>query len=151
MSGIRITDATTPEALAALYGAVGWKHKSDVALCRQALAQTSVVIAAHDGDRLAGIARLASDGTFVAHLMDMAVHPDYQKRGIGGLLAKRMIQYCKDRGFETHRGELTLFAARGVDKFYSTHDFQNAGNGMYYLFQHYRKERKTAVIRKPTP
>ena len=41
------------------------------------------VLTAWDGERLVGIVRVWNDGGFLAYIADLAVHPDYQKHGIG--------------------------------------------------------------------
>lgn len=54
---------------------------------RQTMAQMikhgNLVITAWDGPKLVGISRSLTDFDYVAYLSDLAVHLDYQRRGIG--------------------------------------------------------------------
>ena len=148
MSEIEIRDTVTPEELAHLYAAVGWEHKNDIERCRTAIQNTPHIIAAYDGEQLVGVARIATDRAFFAHLIDMVVHPDKQREGIGGILVDSMVDFCLRNGFEDSRGGLTLFSAKQVDRFYSIYNFKLVSNGMYYQFKHYRKDRKTTRVQK---
>lgn len=49
---------------------------------------SNVIYSAWDGDRLVGLLRGWTDGAFDGYVCDLAVHPRYQKSGVGkGLLA----------------------------------------------------------------
>lgn len=56
---------------------------------RAMLAHANCVITARDGERLVGISRSMTDFVYVAYLSDLAVHCDYQRRGIGVELIRR--------------------------------------------------------------
>lgn len=43
----------------------------------------NLTVSAWHGDRLVGISRSLTDFAYVAYLADLAVHADYQRRGIG--------------------------------------------------------------------
>jgi predicted N-acetyltransferase YhbS len=47
------------------------------------LEHANLVITAWDGPRLVGISRSLTDFAYVAYLSDLAVHVEYQRRGIG--------------------------------------------------------------------
>ncbi len=47
------------------------------------LDHANLVVTAWDGERLVGIARTLTDFAYVGYLADLAVHVDYQHRGIG--------------------------------------------------------------------
>lgn len=49
----------------------------------------NLVVSAWDGVRLVGIARSLTDFAYVAYLADLAVHREYQRRGIGVELIAR--------------------------------------------------------------
>ena len=71
-----------------------------------------LVITAWDGDHLVGIARTLTDYSYVAYLADLAVHLDYQRKGIGKELIRRTRAYLKDSCF------ITLLAAPLADGYY---------------------------------
>ena len=53
------------------------------------LGHANLVVTAWDSERLVGLARTLTDFTYVGYLADLAVHADYQRRGIGkGLIAR---------------------------------------------------------------
>jgi GNAT superfamily N-acetyltransferase len=47
---------------------------------------SNVIHSAWDGERLVGLLRGWTDGAFDGYVCDLAVHPDYQKAGIGKAL-----------------------------------------------------------------
>ncbi|MGK2855634.1 MAG: GNAT family N-acetyltransferase [Thermoanaerobaculia bacterium] len=53
------------------------------------LAHGTLTVSAWHGERLVGIARSLTDFAYVAYLSDLAVHIDYQRRGIGVELIAR--------------------------------------------------------------
>lgn len=61
----------------------------DREIMRKMLAHGNLTITAWDGDRLIGISRSLTDFAYVAYLSDLAVHLDYQRRGIGKELIRR--------------------------------------------------------------
>ena len=50
---------------------------------------SNVVVTAWSGDQLVGILRGWTDNAFDGYICDLAVHPDFQKRGIGVRLLDR--------------------------------------------------------------
>lgn len=51
--------------------------------------------------RLVGFVRCLSDGAFAALVVDACVHPEYQRRGIGRNLMKRLLSNTRKRGPST--------------------------------------------------
>ena len=79
----RTGDVPDVDVLADLYGSVDWPHASTPAELHRAVQQSSWVATAwHDG-RLAGLARVLTDGVFDVYLQDLVVHADYQHQGVG--------------------------------------------------------------------
>jgi predicted N-acetyltransferase YhbS len=52
----------------------------------------NLIITARDGGRLVGVARSLSDFAYCTYLSDLAVHQDYQKKGIG----KELVRLTKE-------------------------------------------------------
>lgn len=71
----------------------------------------NLVITAWDGQKLVGIARSLSDFAFCTYLSDLAVHADYQRRGIG----KRLMAETQKAGGQA---TLCLFAAPAAVGYY---------------------------------
>ena len=57
------------------------------------------VCADHEG-RLVGFVNLAWDGGIHAFLLDVSVHPDFRRRGIGRRLVLRGVEVAQNRGIE---------------------------------------------------
>lgn len=51
--------------------------------------EANLCITAWDASRLVGIARSLTDFSYVAYLSDLAVHLEYQRRGIGRMLIEQ--------------------------------------------------------------
>ena len=86
------------EPLYQLFKAVGWA--TDDTTTPDMLAHFNVgflgsnhVVTAWDGNRLVGCVRVLSDGHFRAAIHDLAVLPDYQRRGIG----RELVRQCRER------------------------------------------------------
>lgn len=81
----------------ALYDAVGWTvYTRDAAALQAAIRGSHLVIIAHDGDRLVGLARTLSDGATICYLQDILVHPAAQGCGVGRLLLDRALELSAD-------------------------------------------------------
>ncbi|MEJ5915849.1 GNAT family N-acetyltransferase [Pseudokineococcus sp. 1T1Z-3] len=77
------------DAVTDLYRSVGWSGYADRPdLLRAALAGSTHVVLAHEGDELVGLARVVSDGTSVAYLQDLLVRPGRQRLGAGTALVE---------------------------------------------------------------
>jgi len=57
------------------------------------LEHANLVVGAWDGERLIGVARALTDFGWVCYLADLAVDPDYQRRGVGRELIRRVREY----------------------------------------------------------
>jgi ribosomal protein S18 acetylase RimI-like enzyme len=88
--------AVSASAIADLRQAVGWsrieRYYSDPRM-------TSFLhIACYDNERLVGYVDSVSNGLTDAYIQDLVVSPEYQGKGIGTELMKRMIVALKNRG-----------------------------------------------------
>ena len=63
-----------------------------VAELESVIAHSTAYVTARDGERLVGFGRLLSDGAIIAYLNNLAVHPDYQGRGIGKAVLATLIE-----------------------------------------------------------
>ena len=53
------------------------------------LRHANLIVTARAGEKLVGVSRALSDFTFCTYLSDLAVHKDYQRKGIGRELIKQ--------------------------------------------------------------
>lgn len=80
------------DQLAALFCSVGWHYRTaDPERFKRMIANTPWVVSAWDGDHLVGFCRAITDEAFNAYVTTVAVRPDYQRRGIGRELMRRLM------------------------------------------------------------
>ena len=99
----------TVEEFVAVTTAVGWADAYDPAAIPASLAASLHGVVAVEGDRVIGIGRLVGDGAIYYYLQDLAVLPQWQRRGVGAAILTRLEQWIAGRaGTRTFVG---LFAA----------------------------------------
>lgn len=96
---------------------------------------SALVIAAKDGERTVGTARLIWDGGCAALIKDIVVLPEYQGRGIGTAMMTQIIDYLRSNLKPGFGVQIDLMAAWGKEAFYTKLGFsvrprENRGSGM---------------------
>ena len=81
----------------------------------------------YDAGRLIGAGRALADGVDCSYLCDIAVHPDYQGRGIGKEIVARLVERSKD-----HR-KIILYAGPGKEPFYKKLGFKRMTTAMAFF------------------
>jgi len=105
-------------------------HDIPEKLVKSALERSDYIITAVVNNKTIGMARLITDGTQVL-IMDVVVHPDYQRKGIGKNLMEKIIEYVKSMEYTQ------MFVQLITDKidFYEKLGFNRASSenaeGMY--------------------
>ncbi len=69
---------------------------------------------------LIGFGRIISDGIHHAFIVDLIIHPDFQRKGIGSQLLQRLIKQCKDSNLR----DIQLFSAKDKCEFYEKFGFE---------------------------
>ncbi|HXU05989.1 MAG TPA: GNAT family N-acetyltransferase [Polyangia bacterium] len=120
---IRYSDDAKPPIsdVLALYRSVDWSSADKPEALHKGLLGSHSLITAWDEATLVGLGNAISDGHLVVYFPHMVVHPDYQGRGIGTELMKRMM--ARYRGF--HQQAL-IADGRAID-FYKRLGFVRAG------------------------
>jgi ribosomal protein S18 acetylase RimI-like enzyme len=90
---------------------------------RAACCRSYACVLAWDGGRIVGLGRLLSDGYVASAVFDMAVHPDYQGRGIG----RRIMELLHEA---VPRSTHILFAVPGREGFYRKMGYYDCKTGM---------------------
>jgi ribosomal protein S18 acetylase RimI-like enzyme len=108
-----------------LFKAVGWGQRKPDDL-RSAFAKSTFPCFAFDDAKLVGFGRTIDDGRYYATIVDIVIHPDYQRRGIG----RQIMQNLKARmtGFLV----VTLTAAPHVQPFYKKLGWRMMKTGMMF-------------------
>ena len=96
---------------------------------------SAFIIAANDGRKIVGMARLVWDGGYAALIKDVLVLPEYQGKGIGKHLMEQIISYLKEQMKSGWGIAIDLMSAIGKEEFYEKFGFvsrprNNRGAGM---------------------
>ena len=85
----KYNESVSSEALADLRESVGWNRMENE--YGSPLMKSFFHIAVYDDDRLVGYIDSVSNGVTDAYIQDLMICPDYQGKGIGTDLMKKMI------------------------------------------------------------
>ena len=96
MNDLRYTDDVPGvEEFTGLRIAAGLSPNSREAAAR-GLAGTCFSVSVRDGQRLVAMGRVVGDGGCFYQVVDIAVHPDYQRRGIGFQIMNRLMERLRE-------------------------------------------------------
>ena len=109
------------EDVVSLYRANDWSAAQKPDLLRKALLSSHSLTSAWAGSKLVGLGNAISDGYMVVYYPHLLVLPDYQGRGIGTELMRRLV--ARYDGFHQH---ILVADGRAVD-FYRKCGFERAG------------------------
>lgn len=109
------------ENVLALYRANDWSSAQKPDLLLKALLGSHSLVTAWADARLVGLGNSISDGYLVVYYPHLLVHPEYQRRGIGRELMRRLM--ARYEGFHQH---MIVADGRALD-FYRKCGFERAG------------------------
>lgn len=104
-----------------LYRSVQWSAADKPVHLMRALERSHSVVTAWVGGSLVGLGNAISDGSLVVYYPHFLVAPEFQRRGIGRQLMKRLMK--RYRGFHQH----ILIAEAKAVSFYRKCGFTRAG------------------------
>jgi len=87
-------------------------------IMRKMIQRADLIVSAWWADQLVGICRTLTDFAYVAYVADLAVHLDFQHKGIGKELIRQTELQLEDTCF------LTLLAAPKAQEYYGKVGFQ---------------------------
>ena len=89
------TDYRAEEVLR-LYASVDWTaYTDDPAALERGFRSSLLVLAAWEGEELAGLIRVVGDGATIVFIQDILVAPERQRRGIGTALLRAVLEQFK--------------------------------------------------------
>jgi ribosomal protein S18 acetylase RimI-like enzyme len=109
------------ESVLALYRANEWSSAQKPGLLHKALLASHSLFTAWDAEKLVGLGYAISDGYLVVYYSHLLVLPEYQGRGIGSELMRRLM--ARYAGFHQH---VLVADGRALD-FYRKCGFKRAG------------------------
>ena len=84
----------TAQQVIALYDKAGLpRPTNDAERIEKMYANSNLIVTAWDNDQLIGVSRCITDWVWSCYLADLAIHPDYQKAGIG----KKLIDLTQEK------------------------------------------------------
>jgi GNAT superfamily N-acetyltransferase len=89
--------------------------------CNLGLSNSVYCVTIRDKGNLTGMGRVVGDGVFTFFIVDIIVHPDYQRKGLGKEIMKRIMDYLDKNAAEN--SYITLMAAKGREGFYKKFGF----------------------------
>jgi len=111
-----------PEAILELYRVNKWSSSEKPNELYNGLINSHSLLSAWDHEKLVGIGNAISDGHLVVYYPHLLVHPDYQGKGIGQMIVKKM----QEKYGHFHMQMLTA-DGKAID-FYQKVGFVRAGN-----------------------
>ncbi len=119
MEGIRLRETRdiSKEHILPLYEANKWSSAKKPNELHDGLINSHSLVTAWDGDTLVGLGNAISDGSLVVYYPHLLVLPDYQGKGIGSLIMRKLISNYQ--GFFQQ-----LLLAEGPVEFYKKCGFE---------------------------
>jgi len=109
------------DSVVALYRANEWSSADKPELLHKALMASHSLVTAWDGPTLVGLGNAISDGHLVVYFPHLLVLPEYQGRGIGTELMRRLMAHYRD-----FHQQMLVADGRALD-FYRKRGFERAG------------------------
>jgi len=78
----------------------------------------------YHADQLVGAGRVLADGVDTAYLCDVAVHPNFQRAGLGKVMVARLVELSR------HHKKIILYAVPGKEAFYRKLGFKRMATAM---------------------
>ncbi|MCP4418001.1 MAG: GNAT family N-acetyltransferase [Chloroflexi bacterium] len=105
-----------------LFDSTGWNagYKFTIEELNVAIENSWHSISAYMGESLIGYGRIISDGIHHALIVDLIISPEYQGKGIGSALLRRLLKKCTENKIR----DIQLFAAKDKYKFYEKFGFE---------------------------
>ena len=96
----------------------------------------------YDGNLLIGAGRALADGKDCSYICDVAVHPEYQGRGLGKELVQNLVRLSQE-----HK-KIILYASPGKEGFYAKLGFKKMNTAMA-IFQNEAEMIKNGTLSEP--
>lgn len=105
-----------------LRSVVNWKELTREQ-AETALGNSLFTVGAYIDGQPVGMGRVVGDGAVISYVQDLIVIPSAQRRGIGGGILERIIQYVDGITSDGTEMMLDLMCAKGRERFYQKHGF----------------------------
>lgn len=128
------TNTISVEDYNALRVSAGWSEINPEQ-AQAGLIGNTLLVAAKDGDKMVGVARLVWDGGYAALIKDVLVLPECQGMGIGTAMMEQILDYLKSQMKPGWKVAVDIMTAIRKEGFYEKFGFvsrprDNRGAGM---------------------
>lgn len=121
------TSLTGPE-FNELRDSVGWR-KITASQAERGIANTAFIVCARDEEgRAVAMGRVLFDFSYTAYVGDIIVRPEYQHKGIGTKVVKKLMQMTMDSAEPGDAVLFVLHAGKGKEPFYENLGFEKRPN-----------------------
>jgi GNAT superfamily N-acetyltransferase len=132
-------NALTAKAFLSLVESAGWAGATEQQIAK-GLEKSLFTVAAIIDERIIGMGRLVGDGFTIWYIQDVVVFPEYQQKGVGSAIMKRLISFAEVNSLPGTRIKIVLLSAKGKEDFYAKLGFrirpnENEGAGMQMNIQ----------------
>ena len=110
------------EDYCSLRESVDWLNFSEEQT-KKALDHSLYAVTAVENDRTVGMGRLLGDSMYFM-VVDIVVHPDYQKNGVGSKIINMILEYVDKETPIGGRSSIQLIAEKGKEAFYEKLGFK---------------------------
>lgn len=115
-------NALSYESYHSLRESAGWTNFS-ILQAQTALANSLYTVIAVENSETVAMGRLIGDGQYYM-IVDVIVHPDFQKRKIGTSILNMLLEYVDNHTPDGGRSSIQLIAEKGKEGFYETLGFK---------------------------
>lgn len=126
-------------ALAELYRIAPLGEKDPEAL-QKAFSASLYKCFVYRGEMLVGAGRVLADGVDCACLCDLAVHPDCQGSGLGGLMVEELVNLARDHA------KIILYSTPGKETFYQNYGFRPMNTALAIFKNERQAEREGLIV-----
>ena len=107
--------------------AVGWTEIT-AKKAKIGIDNSAFIVTAKCEEKSVGMARVVSDGGYIAIIVDVIVLPEYQGKGIGKAMMNMVMQYINNSISSGEGIYNNLMASKGIELFYKRFGFMERPN-----------------------
>lgn len=89
----------TAQQFVELVESVNWHFRVSLEQAKVAMANSVFRVSVFDGEKIVGMARMIGDKALCYYIKDVAVRPEYQRKGIGKMMIGELLDFIKANGF----------------------------------------------------
>lgn len=111
--------------------AVDWADYINLEVAEESLQNSIFAVVVLYGEEMVAMGRVVGDGKIYFYIQDIAVSPEHQGKGIGGMVMGEITEFLKQNAPD--KAFIGLFASQGKEPFYKKFGFNNH-EGMTGMF-----------------